>query len=587
MAKDAELVGAALREAGFEVTLKRDLKTADLASTFKEFFALKGQDPEARLFVWYAGHGHTMNGEGFLVPADAPPASDPRFLISALQIRDFGGFTRLARSKHVYAVFDSCFAGTIFDSARSAPPPSITLATTKPVRQFLTSGDAGQQVSDDGRFRDLFLRALRGAERADANGDGYVTASEIGLYISDRVTNLTQRRQVPRYGKLRDENFDQGDFVFARLNTAEPPSLLPTPPVSPIALDPIDRGYVVKEQDGARVREQPDVRSRQVTTLKLGEAVHVLGKVKGEAWVLVERGGKTLGYMAVGLLQEAEEWRKQQVAVAPPPPPAAAPAARPVQPVVGVYPQGPAPGTVFRDCADCPEMVVVPAGSFMMGSPANEQGRSSTEGPQHLVTISRSFSVGKYEVTFDQWDACVAQGGCGGYRPSDENWGRGAQPVINVSWDDAKAYVDWLSRKTGKSYRLLSEAEWEYSARGGTTTRYWWGDEVGRNNASCDGCGSQWDNKQTAPVGSFKANAFGLHDMLGNVWEWVGDCGDGSYAGAPTDGSAWEARGECGLRVLRGGSWFDVPRILRAADRSWSTTGYRDDGAGFRVARTD
>ena len=228
--KDARLVAAELWSRGFDVTLRTDLGSADLKRAFEEFFIVKGADPGARLFVWYAGHGHTLGGEGFLVPADAPrPEQAARFKLAALPMRRFGEYVRLAESKHAFAVFDSCFAGTVFDSQRALPPAAITLATTRPVRQFLTSGDAQQTVSDDGTFRELFLRALGGEERADANGDGYVTATEIGLFLSDRVTNLTRARQTPRYGKLRDKDYDQGDFVFA---LAKAP---PSPPVRPAA----------------------------------------------------------------------------------------------------------------------------------------------------------------------------------------------------------------------------------------------------------------------------------------------------------------------------------------------------------------
>ena len=243
------------------------------------------------------------------------------------------------------------------------------------------------------------------------------------------------------------------------------------------------------------------------------------------------------------------------------------------------------PGRVFRDCPECPEMVVVQAGSFLMGSPSHEAGRGNDEGPRHRVTIARPFAVGKYEVTFAEWDACVADGGCGGHRPGDEGWGRGRRPVINVSWDDAKAYVRWLNRKTGKQYRLPSEAEWEYAARAGTTTRYNWGDDIGRNRANCNGCGSRWDRKQTGPVGSFRANVFGLHDVHGNVREWVEDCWKGSYEGAPSDGSA-RTGGDCGSRVLRGGSWIRLPRFLRSASRLRYRAGNRNNISGFRVART-
>ena len=244
------------------------------------------------------------------------------------------------------------------------------------------------------------------------------------------------------------------------------------------------------------------------------------------------------------------------------------------------------PKDTFKECANCPEMMVVPAGSFMMGSPTSEPGHSVDENPQHAVTIARPFAIGRFEVTFDEWDACVADGGCNGYKPSDEGWGRGRRPVINVSWDDAIAYVAWLSKKTGKPYRLPSGAEYEYATRAGTQTTYPWGDAVGTNNANCHACGSQWDARQTAPVGSFPPNGFGLYDMVGNIREWTEDCYHERYIGAPTDGSAWIEGADCSRRVVKGGSWLLAPAFLRSAYRYWFTTDYRLNYLGFRVART-
>jgi len=244
------------------------------------------------------------------------------------------------------------------------------------------------------------------------------------------------------------------------------------------------------------------------------------------------------------------------------------------------------PGDTFRECAEgCPEMVVVPAGDFMMGSPANEEGRTDSESPQHKVTIARPFAVSKFEVTFDEWDACAAYGDCDPQIP-DNGFGRGRKPVINVSWYEAQRYAAWLSKMTGKSYRLLSEAEWEYAARAGTKTSYSWGDEIGKGKANCLGCGSEWDGKQTAPVGSFAANAFGLHDMHGNVWEWVEDCYHANYDGASTQGAAWTAGGDCSSRNLRGGGWNDSPVNLRSAKRGRGKTFIQFNSLGFRVART-
>jgi formylglycine-generating enzyme required for sulfatase activity len=240
----------------------------------------------------------------------------------------------------------------------------------------------------------------------------------------------------------------------------------------------------------------------------------------------------------------------------------------------------------FIDCSDCPRMVVVPAGEFTMGSHPSEGGAEA----QHRVTIATPFAVSKFEITFEEWDACVMDGGCSGYRPDDEGWGRGEHPVINISWEDGQAYASWLSNKTGKPYRLLSESEWEYAARAGTTTRFGQGDRISPDQAnydgSIDGSGpSQVNRQRTMPVGSFAANGFGLHDMQGNVSEWVEDCWRDEYAAKlPLDGSAW-LEGNCNGRVVRGGSWEDSQVELRSAAR---TGGNKDDRFytdGLRIAR--
>ena len=171
--------------------------------------------------------------------------------------------------------------------------------------------------------------------------------------------------------------------------------------------------------------------------------------------------------------------------------------------------------------------------------------------------------------------------------PSDGDWGRGQRPVINVSWQDALENATWLSDQTGKRYRLPTEAEWEYAVRAETETKYYWGNDLIKGMANCDGCGSQWDNKQTAPVGSFRPNNFGLYDTAGNVWEWIQDCAHQNYTGAPTDGSAWLERGGggCGLRVIRGGSWSDIPAYLRSSNRGGDSADKRNNFIGFRLAQ--
>jgi len=249
------------------------------------------------------------------------------------------------------------------------------------------------------------------------------------------------------------------------------------------------------------------------------------------------------------------------------------------------------PKDAFRECDKCPEMVVVPAGSFTMGSPDSELNRGRFEGPQHLVTFARPFAVGKFAVTFAEWDACVADGGCDGYTPKDERWGRGRRPAINVSFDDANAYAAWLSAKTGKSYRLLSEAEREYATRAGTTTPFWWGAAISPKQANYRGTYIYGDGpvgpyrQRTLPVDSFQPNLWGLYQVHGNSYDWVEDCYHEGYNGAPSDGSAW-ATGACKAHVVRGGAWSSAPWILRSAYRGFFATNFRSSNHGFRVART-
>jgi formylglycine-generating enzyme required for sulfatase activity len=237
----------------------------------------------------------------------------------------------------------------------------------------------------------------------------------------------------------------------------------------------------------------------------------------------------------------------------------------------------PEPGELFRDCPDCPEMVVVPPGDFEMGS-----NDSPYEKPVRKVVIAKPFAIERRETSFAEWDACVAAGGCK-YRPDDHGWGRGNQPVIDVSWEDAKEFVAWLSQKSGRRYRLPSEAEWEYAGRAGTSSKFWWGREVGRGNANCDDCGEA-PLRKALPTGSFRPNGFGLYDTAGNAYEWVEDCWNDNYIKAPKNGSA-VTTGQCRQRVLRGGSFANKSNTATSAARFRYDIDVRYYANGFRVAR--
>jgi formylglycine-generating enzyme required for sulfatase activity len=580
---DARKVAAALEGKGFDVTLKANLDGDQLEDAFEDFFIDKGDDPESRLFVWYAGHGHTVDGEGYLIPTDGVMEADSRnFRRKSLSLRRFSDYVRLAQSKHVYTVFDSCFAGTIFNVARSAPPPAITRVTSEPVRQFLSSGDAGQTVSDDGTFANLFVEALNGERRADLNRDGYLTAEEMGSFLTTSISNYTQNKQIPRHGKLSDPKFDKGDFVFlASLTT--PTSIAEAVAATSPAESSFSMADIIRQvnaqkqasQDWANKLQDMKNAQQQVKALDADRAVETSLRIS--AWQRFQQAftednpysmdDNTMlseASQRIQALQQAARREQQQA----------------TQLASLASTSGGALSSSGKACDVCPEMVLIPAGSFRMGDLGG--GGDGDEKPVHRADI-KAFALGKTEVTFFEYDAFARATNTA--LPADKKgWGRGSRPVINVSWDDAKAYISWLSKKAGQSYRLPTEAEWEYAARAGTTTKYPWGDDVGRNNANCDGCGSQWDDKSTAPAGSFSANAFGLHDMHGNVHEWIEDCYKDSYSGASSTGVAHQ-NSACSLRVLRGGSWGYGASYLRSAYRYWYHPSWRSHNFGFRVAQ--
>jgi formylglycine-generating enzyme required for sulfatase activity len=367
---------------------------------------------------------------------------------------------------------------------------------------------------------------------------------------------------------------------------AEAERAQPVPPVAPA------------EDAGARARAEAEAKKAKALALKIeAEAQRMAG--------LAEK--KQAEAMA-----RAEERARAQAAAS----------------VKEIPRAAPRPGTVFQDCADCPRMVVIPAGNFTMGSPASEAERGVDEGPQRQVAITQPFALGRSEVTVAEFRRFAEESGykteaeregraqgCSGFiyadplaaapgSPAVTSWRSPglaqaeSHPVLCVSWNDARAYAQWLSKKTGKRYRLPSEAEWEYAARAGSVTARYWGDDpvqacrfanvadqsrfqtwgFGQKHECTDG------NYFTAPAGGYAPNRFGLYDMLGNAWEWTEDCWNASYAGAPADGSAWLS-GDCAQRVCRGGSWSTVPRFARSATRYKNPADYRDNLTGFRLAR--
>jgi formylglycine-generating enzyme required for sulfatase activity len=558
---DARAVGAALRQLGFDTAIEENVARLAFTRAWQRF--LNRLEPGDTAALFFAGHGVEIGGLNYLLPRDVPRVvvGEDRVLAEA-SIRFNTLMDDLREKKVRVALFivDACRDNPFRDGSGRSVGGTRGLARIEAAEGsfVMYSAGAGEQALDRLPGADTSPNSVYTRTLLPILASPGLSLQDIAIRVRRQVVEAARtagRKQTPAY-------YDQivGDLVLKAGAAAEAkPAAVPAPQVSDL------------ERDWAAVRD--------TSSVAMLEAFIARHKVTFQA---------SLAEARIAELKRLAEANK--VAVVTPPPPEV------VEPATGGAPDAALTlGRVFRDCAECPEMVVVPAGSFSMGSPENEVGRYGDEGPQHLVTIARPFAVGRFEVTFTEWNACVAAGGCS-HRPNDEGGGGGNRPVINVSWNDiTKGYLPWLSRKTGKAYRLLTEAEWEYAARAGTTGRWSFdGDEtrlcVYANHADRT-ASYTWSNTRcsdgvggAAEVGRYRPNAFGLHDMHGNAWEWVQDCWNDTYNGAPLDGSAHTA-GDCSFRVLRGGSWGSLPRDLRSAHRNRNTPAHRVNGLGFRVGR--
>jgi formylglycine-generating enzyme required for sulfatase activity len=482
--------------------------------------------PKSRFLFAYSGHGTNENDKGYLLTSEAVNLNDTFNAIPMTTVR--ANFQQVIDAGfHVLALINACYSGEFIKRSfgsndRFIPKHTGAHAITAGGTKELAWADP--TVGTGSVFFEKFFAALDGR----AGRDGIVTVDELAAYLRREVQIYSDQKQNPLSGDLSRDGSLGGFFFFNRQPLVEAKDLPRWDARRGVPFgdsQPVERNASNPPPQSPENGPPPDP-----------EAVS-----------------------AVLLSRERERALK--------------------------------PKDAFKECNACPEMIVVSAGSFTMGSPEGEPGHRSNESPQRVVTFSRQFAVGRFAVTFDEWDACVADGGCNGYKPSDRGWGRGLRPVIDVTWDDAKAYTAWLSRKTGKTYRLLSEAEREYVTRAGKATPFWWGSSISSSQANYDGNntyagGAKGEFRmKTLPVNMFQPNPWGFYQVHGNVWEWVQDCWQENYGGAPLDGSA-RTSGDCDLRVIRGGSWNITPQSLRAANRGRAPIGYRSNLNGFRVGRT-
>ena len=536
---DARAVANALTEVGFSVTKLEDASRARLTSALGDF-ARSLRDDDVALF-YFAGHGVQVDQENYLLPTDYAGQTATALRLDAIRAMDVQDMLRPAR-----------VAMLVFDACRNNPYRSVRsggggLAPMEARGTLIAYAAGAGEVAEDapqsanGLFTGKFVEAL---------GVPGLTATGLFRRVRRDVYTASNAEQWPAvYDDLLS------DFVFR-------------PAVSASAGPAGDaRPGAVADTAAATARLQQET--------VFWESIQGSG-VRADFEAFLEQfPNGTFAGLARNRLAALGASAVERPA---PDPPRRTDPPRPDP----VRPRPWRAGEAFRDCPTCPELVVVPAGTFRMGC-VSRRGCVDDELPVRDVQVA-SFALSKHEVTFEEYARFAAA--TGRRRPSDWGWGGGSRPVTGVSWEDAAAYANWLSNETGERYRLPSEAEWEYAARAGTRTAYSWGQNIGRNRANCDGCGSRWDDDAAAPVGSFPANAWGLHDMHGNVSEWVADCWHESYARAPGAGSAWLSGGDCRRRVLRGGSWLGGSVYLRSAKRGRMDTSLRYANVGFRVART-
>jgi formylglycine-generating enzyme required for sulfatase activity len=522
---DARAMSKKLRSLGFDVIERINVNKKRMQASIIDF-GKKLADGGVGVF-YFAGHGIQNRSRNFILPVDAQMQDEDYLRVEGVNVDEVLSEMGDAGNRLNVLILDACRNNPYRSRTRGARSGGLAQMHA-PTGTYISYAAAPGEVAFDGDGKHSpYTGAL-----LEVIGQPGVKLEAAFKRVRTKVHGVTGGRQVPF-----TEETVMGEFYFTV---------------------PDENSVAGGRASGGQTNED-----------KLWTAVKDSKRAKDYSVFLKQFPNSVRAPLAKSRLDDLQ---RQQTAGLAPAPQGKQPSQ--TRPAVGVFPQGYKPGDTFKDCADCPEMVVIPAGSFMMGSPASAP---------HRVTISKPFAVGKFEVTQAEWRSVM------GTNPSKFVGHR--NPVERVSWDDVQAYVKKLTAKTGKRYRLLSEAEWEYAARARTTTTFHTGDRITtgqanfNGNYTYNGSSKGQYRKRTVAVGSFPANVFGLHDIHGNVWEWVEDCMNKNYLGAPTDGSVWNV-GDCSRRVLRGGSWYTAPAAVRAAARSRNTTGGRDKGSGFRIART-
>ena len=545
---EVKTVKTALEKNGFKVEVVMDPDKSELDKAFTDFISKNGQVVDNRLLFYFAGHGYTVKtnyGEelGYIVPVDAPnPNYDlAKFQSQSMEMAQIEIYARRLQAKHAIFLFDACFSGSLFTSTR-AVPAIINYKTTLPVRQFITSGSAEEMVPDKSVFGEQFVRAIGG--EADGDKDGYVTGSELGDFLQSSVVNYSKNSQHPQYGKIRSPNLDKGDFVFP----------IPSGSIS-------SRGATTTKPELA---DRETAVSQPVKTAENPVATPITNQA--------EKPVSPTPPATKSSKKKGKE--KPQKTEAPPPV------------IVAAEPLSNDPVSVNDDFLP---LVYVQGGTFNMGEkatgPPSPGGFPRPGAPrlgsaamvsEHPVTL-KSFYIGKFEVTQKQWRA-ITGSNPSGFQNCDDC------PVERVSWEEVQSFLNALNQKTGKKYRLPTEAEWEYAAQGGNKTMNW--PYAGGKDINATGWYVMNAKKTTHPVGQKQPNELGIYDMSGNVLEWCSDWFNPKYYQvSPTSDPTGPIQGE--LRVARGGSWMNKPGTLKVTFRRGIKPNATYSDVGFRIVREE
>ena len=587
--RDAEAMRDMLRSLGFDVITRTNATPQDMQQAISEFHQRLGAGGVG--LFYFAGHGMQISRQTLLMPAGIDARLPASLVSNGVDLNVVLQAMRAPRADRLnLVILDTCLNNPFSpDATADTPAPSADTL----IAYAAAPGGFAADGAHHGVYTDALLRTLQSApsqpldslfqrvaaQVRDATGDQQQPWIAAPLSSSSHVSGAANREAAASLawashddpvvmlhsrGILPKDSSEQYEITF--WNSIK------------------DSNYPGDYE--AYLKAYPNGRFATLAHARI-DRLRAAATASAPAATAPAAPAAAPAHQAAKPAAPASAAPQEHPHVAPAPAPtpapsAAAPTTPPAAPAAAAVAQKPVtrPPSAgeSRDCATCPIMVPVPAGSFSMGSNTDDP----SEKPVHHVSIGAPFAIGKYEVTVEQWNACVAANACQKLTPESNT--NKAAPARDLSWDDAQQYVKWLSKVTGKPYRLPTEAEWEYADRGGTTTAYWWGDQMRKGNANCKDCGDPWHKEGPESVGSFAPNPLGLYDMNGSVWEWTADCWHNNYQSAPADGRAWDSPG-CEMRVIRGGSWREGAGYMLTATRFKYSASVRQSQDGFRVVK--